>query len=235
MLAFALFITAIALRMRLGFMVFLPRRLSLRRTGFGRTRLGLRLRLTYLNMRLRCGARGFHVRFRPALFRLRACAHLRRLVVRTLLHGRGRIAIEAIRLLATTLWLRLKMWRLRAGLRQLRTRLEGAALVARCAGCAVALRRTCRHAGRALRRRRSLRLPRPLLRRGGTRQGTWTVDRVRGHEGPRRRSRLGAMRHRRALRVRGAHQSLRTIRTALFRRSAGLGVCRPVRCGATQP
>lgn len=227
MLTFALFFTAIALRMRLGFVVFLPRRLCLRlrlrRTGFRRARLGLRLRRAHLNVRLRCGTRGFHVRFRPALFRLGACAHLRRLVARALLHGRRRIAGEAIRLLATALRLRLR--RLRARLRQLRTRLESPALVTRCTGRAFALRRARRHAGWALRRLHSLRLPWALLRRGRTRQRAWTIDRTRGHQALRSRSGLGAMGRLCTLRVRGAHQPLRTIRAALFRRSARLATC----------
>lgn len=183
-LTFALLITAIALRMRLGLVVFLPRWLCLLlrlwRMGFRRTRLRLRLWRAHLNVRLRCGTRGFHVRFRPALFGLGACAHLRRFVVLALLHGRCRVTVEAIRLLAAAL--RLRLWRLRAGLRQLRTRFEGAALFSRCTGRAVAQRWTCRHARRALWRLCSLRLSRAVLRRGGTRQRAWPVDRARGHQ-----------------------------------------------------
>jgi len=211
--------------------VFLPRRLGLRlrlrRASLRRTWLGLRLRGAHLNVGLRCGTRGLHVRLRPALFRLRAGAHLQRLVVRALLHGRCRVAVEAIRLLATALRLRLRlrMRRLRAGLRQLRTRLEGAALVTRCTGRVFALRRPCCHAGRALRRLPNLRLSGALLRCGGTRQRAWTVDRVRGHEGPRCRPRLGAVRRLRTLRVRRTHQSLRPIRTVLFLRSAPMEFC----------
>jgi len=119
-LTFALLITAIALRMRLGLVVFLPRWLCLLlrlwRTSFRRTRLRLRLWRAHLNVRLRCGTRGFHVRFRPALFGLGACAHLRRFVVLALLHGRCRVTVEAIRLLAAAL--RLRLWRLRAGLQR---------------------------------------------------------------------------------------------------------------------
>lgn len=243
MLTFALLFTAIALRMRLGFMVFLSRRLSLRlrlrRARLRRMWLGLRLRRAHLNVGLRCGTRGFHVRFRPALFRFGVCAHLRRLVVRALLHGGCRVAVEAIRFLATVLWLRLRMRRLRAGLRQLRTRLEGAALITRCTGRAFALRWPCCHAGRALWRLPNLRLSGALLRCGGTRQRAWTVDRVRGHEGARCRPRLGAVRRLHTLRVRRTHQSLWPIRTVLFLRAARLvnGVRRPIlptRCGASQ-
>ena len=236
MLTFALFFTAMGLWMRLGLMVFLPRRLGLWlrlwRTRFRRT--WLRLRRAHLDVRLRCGTRRFHVRLRPVLFRLGACAHLRRFIVQAFLHGRRRVAIEAIRLLPPAL--RLGMWCLRAGLRQLRARLEGAMLVSRCARGAFTLRRTCRHAGRALRGLYGLRLCGALLRCSGTRQRTWAIDRARGHETLRRGARLGTMGRLRTLRVRGAHQSLRTIRATLFRRPARLvsSMCGPIGRGASQ-
>lgn len=245
-LTFVLFLTAIALRMRLGIMVFLPRRLGLRlrlrRAGLRWTWLGLRLRRAHLNMGLRCRTWGFHVRFGPALLRLRPGVHLRlrRLVVRVLLRGLCWGAVEAIQLLTTVLWLRLRVRRLRVGLRQLRTRLEAPALLTRCAGRAVALRRACRHARRALRRLRSLRLSRGFLRRGSTRQGAWTVDRAWRHQRLRSRSRLGTTRPLRTLRIRRAHQALRPVRSVLFLRSARLaaGVRRRtlrIRSGVAQP
>lgn len=142
---FVLLVTAVtALRMRLALMVFLARglrlgrpgfwrtllRLRLRRVEFRRARLGLWLRWAHLhNMWLRRRTRGFHAWLRRTLLGLGACAHLRRLVVRALLHRRGGIAGEAIRLLATALRLRLRC--LRGGLRQLGARFEGAAFVTR--------------------------------------------------------------------------------------------------------
>jgi hypothetical protein len=194
-----LFTPVAALRMRLTLMMFLMRwlrlglrlgrpgfwrtllRLRLRRVEFRCARLGLGLRWAHLhNVWLGRRTRGFHVLHRRTLLGLGACAHLRRFVVLALLHGRCRVTVEAIRLLAAAL--RLRLWRLRAGLRQLRTRFEGAALVSRCTGRAVAQRWTCRHARRALWRLCSLRLSRAVLRRGGTRQRAWPVDRARGHQ-----------------------------------------------------
>ena len=241
MLAFALLFTAIALRMRLAFVVLLARRLRLRlrRARFRRTRLGLRLRRAHLNvrLRLRCRTRCFHVRFRPVLLRLAGHAHLRRLVVRALLRGRCRVAVEAIRLLATALWLKLRLRLRRLG--QLGARLKGVAFVTRRTGCALTLRWACRQAGRALRCLRGLRLGRALLRCSGAWLRTWAIDRARCHQRLRSRPRLAAALWLRTLRVRGADQTLWPVRTVLLRRSAKLaaGACRSalhILRGATQ-
>lgn len=243
MLAFAFLFTAIPLRMRLAFVVLLARRLRLRlrRARFRGTRLGLRLRRAHLavrlrlRLRLRRRTRCFHAGFRPALLRLAGRAHLRRLVVRALLQGRCRVAVETIRLLATALRLRL---RLRC-LRQLWARLKGVAFVTRRTGCAFALRRACRHAGGALRCLRGLRLGRALLRRSGARLRARTIGGARRHQRLRARPRLAAVLWLRTFRVRRADQTLWPVRTVLLRRSARLaaGACRPtlpILRGATQ-
>lgn len=225
-LAFAFLFTAIPLRMRLAFVVLLARRLRLRlrRARFRGTRLGLRLRRAHLavrlrlRLRLRRRTRCFHAGFRPALLRLAGRAHLRRLVVRALLQGRCRVAVETIRLLATALRLRL---RLRC-LRQLWARLKGVAFVTRRTGCAFALRRACRHAGGALRCLRGLRLGRALLRRSGARLRARTIGGARRHQRLRARPRLAAVLWLRTFRVRRADQTLWPVRTVLLRRSARL-------------
>jgi len=177
------------------------------------------------------------VRFRPALLRLQPGVHLRlrRLVVRVLLRGPCRGAVEAIRLLATALRLRLRLRRLR----QLWARLKGMAFVTRRTRCAFALRWACRHAGRPLRCLRGLRLGRALLRCRGTRLRARTIDRARRHQRLRSRRRLAAVLGLRTLRVRRADQTLWPVRTVLLRRSARLatGACRrtlPILRGATQ-
>lgn len=232
MLFVLLFTSVAALRMRLALMVFLMRwlrlglrlgrpgfwrtllRLRLRRVEFRRARLGLGLRWAHLhNVWLRRRTRGFHVLHRRTLLGLRACTHLRRLVVRALLHRRGGIAVEAIRLLATALRLRLRLRCWRGGLRQLRARLEGATFVTRCTGCAVVLWWARRHPGRALRCLSGLRLPRALLRCGCAGQRAWAIDRTGRHQRLRTSARLSAVRCLCTLRVRRTHQPLRTIRT----------------------
>lgn len=240
MLGLALLLTAIALRVRLALVVLLPWRLRLwlwlrlwrpnfRRTRLRlwlgwmelrRTRLWLLLRRPHFNdVRLRRRTRCFHVRLRRTLRGLGACAHLRRLVVRALLHCRRRIAIEAIRFLSTALRLRLR--RLRSGLRQLRPRLEGAAFVVRCAGSTFALWWARRHAGRALRCLHGLWLPEALLRCSSARQRMRAIDRTRRHQGLRSLTRLRtALTVRRILRIRRirvgrANQPDRTPRAAL--------------------
>lgn len=237
--------------------VLLPRRLRLRlrlklllwlwlwRPGFRRTRLRLRLRLRRMelwrtrlwlllrrshfnNVRLRRRTRCVHVRLCRPLRGLGASAHLRRLVVRALLHCRRRIPIEAIGLLTTVLRLRLR--RLRSGLRQLRARREGTAFVVRCAGGTFVLRWPSRHAGRALLCLRRLRLSGPLLGRGGAWQRTWAIDRTWRHQRLRSRHRLRTMltvlRVRRA-RTGRAHQPDRMPRLVA-------GACRAIGRGACQ-
>lgn len=259
MLFVLLFTPVAALRMRLTLMMFLMRwlrlglrlgrpgfwrtllRLRLRRVEFRCARLGLGLRWAHLhNVWLGRRTRGFHVLHRRTLLGLGACAHLRRLVMRALLHRRRRIAGEAIRLLATALRLRLRC--LRGGLRQLRARLEGATFVTRCTGCAVVLWWTRRHPGRALRCLSGLRLPRALLRCGCAGQRAWAIDRAGRHQRLRTSARLSAVRCLCTLRVRRPHQPLRTIRTiytartVLLRRTTWFVACACglIGCGTRQ-
>jgi len=256
-LAFVFFVTAVAiLRMLLALMVFLPRRLRLglrlRRSGFWRTllrlwlrrvefrraRLGLWLRWAHLhNVWLRRRTRGFRAWHRRTLLGLGACVHLRRLVVRALLHRRGRIAGEAIRFLASALRLRLSLGCRRGGLR-LRAWLEGAAFVTRCTRCALVLWWARRHPGRALRCLSGLRLPRALLRCGCAGQRARAIDRAGRHQRLRSGARLSAVRCLCTLRVRRTHQSLRTIRTTwtalfLWMTRFVAGACRPIGRGAS--
>lgn len=165
--------------------------------------------------------------------------HLRWLAVRALLHCRGRIAGEAIRLLASALRLGLSLGCWCGGLRRLRARLEGAAFVTRCTRCAFVLRWARRHPGRALRCLSGLRLPRTLLRCGCAGQRAWAIDRAGRHQRLRTSARLSAVRCLCTLRVRRTHQSLRTIqtvRTALFRWTARFvaGACGLVGYGTRQ-